>query len=185
MGKKLASKIFGGALCALAAASIAATAHANTTLIVGTGWVNDQADAQNTPTEDSTVSFTVGAGQTDIFSLSDCCTAGDVWQVVINGTITADSVFAVLPTNFPTGLGFTLDDTYWTDPTLSHLQLTFGPGTYNLVISDISDIAYPAGVGYRLDTVAIPEPTTWSLLIGGLGLAGFALRRRYRTAKAA
>ena len=35
--------------------------------------------------------------------------------------------------------------------------------------------------GYRLDAIsvgAVPEPTTWALLIGGVGMAGAALRRR-------
>ncbi|WP_293347597.1 PEPxxWA-CTERM sorting domain-containing protein [Phenylobacterium sp.] len=38
-----------------------------------------------------------------------------------------------------------------------------------------------AADGYRLDSLtvtAVPEPTTWALMIGGFGLAGAALRRR-------
>lgn len=41
--------------------------------------------------------------------------------------------------------------------------------------------------GYRLRSVsvaAVPEPTTWALMIGGFGLAGAALRRRRRSALA-
>lgn len=37
----------------------------------------------------------------------------------------------------------------------------------------------------RLDLPAVPEPASWALMIGGLGLAGTALRRRARPGVAA
>jgi hypothetical protein len=41
------------------------------------------------------------------------------------------------------------------------------------------------GVAFELDNIAtlasaVPEPTTWALMIGGFGLAGAALRRRHQ-----
>jgi PEP-CTERM motif len=45
-----------------------------------------------------------------------------------------------------------------------------------------------AADGYRLDSLtvaAVPEPTTWALMIGGFGLAGAALRRRRAAAATA
>ena len=174
----------GGALLALA---MATTAHANTVLVAGTGWIDDTANSAKTPTVNSTISFTVGAGFTDIFSLSDNFVPGDVYAVTIDGLITDDSTFTLYPTNFPTGLGDTSFDAAWTNPAYSHLQLTFAPGSYTLVIEDISSpgFGYPAGLGYRLDASAVPEAATWALLIAGLGLTGFALRRRGHAARIA
>ena len=37
----------------------------------------------------------------------------------------------------------------------------------------------------ELTVAAVPEPTTWTLLIAGFGLAGAGLRRRVRVAAAA
>jgi hypothetical protein len=176
-------KIASGALSVLAAAAMAVSAHAGTTLIVGTGWINDEVTAQDTPSLNSTITFTVGAGQEDVFSLTDCCLAGDVYQVTIDGSTVATSTF----TSYPIGFNGTLGDTYyqqfWGNNDYSHLQLVFlEPGTYTVSIEDISDVEYPASVGYRLDSV--PEPATWALFLTGFGLAGFALRRRNRLANA-
>lgn len=37
---------------------------------------------------------------------------------------------------------------------------------------------WPAGAGARSMDLAVPEPTTWALMILGLAAAGAALRRR-------
>ncbi|MGH7025193.1 MAG: PEPxxWA-CTERM sorting domain-containing protein [Caulobacteraceae bacterium] len=180
------STLASGAVAVLAMAALAASAQADTTLVAGTGWIDDSVSAANTPSDNSTVTFTVPSGQTDIFSLSDGFVTGDVYSVTVDGTTTYDSTFTVYPTNFPTGLGDTYYDGAWTNSDYSHLQVDFGAGTYDLVIEDTSDpgFGYPAGLGYRLDAVAVPEPAAWALMFAGLGMAGYGLRRRQRLAGA-
>jgi hypothetical protein len=46
-------------------------------------------------------------------------------------------------------------------------------GTQNVALSGVR-----AGDGEVLISSATPEPASWSLMISGLGLLGYALRRR-------
>ena len=171
--------LLGGVIGAL---SLAASANAGTTLIVNTGWIDDVVSGPNTPSTNSVITFTVPTGDTYDFSLSDGYVAGDVYSATYKAgpfTITQDSAFAVLPTNFPLGLGDTTFDSAWTDSSYSHLQAAFGAGTYKVTIEDLSPVSdgfgYPAGFGYRLD--AVPEPMTWSMMLVGFGGLGLALRK--------
>jgi hypothetical protein len=45
-------------------------------------------------------------------------------------------------------------------------------------VSDRLGVTFASGASYPLGTPAIPEPSSWALMIAGFGLAGFALRRR-------
>ena len=57
-----------------------------------------------------------------------------------------------------------------------------GPGDWGSFIGNIDnvtiDTATTAAVTYDFEAAAIPEPETWGLLLAGLGLLGFAARRR-------
>ncbi|HEY7901385.1 MAG TPA: PEPxxWA-CTERM sorting domain-containing protein [Caulobacteraceae bacterium] len=154
-------------------------------LTAGSGWVNDTANSQNTPSANSTITLTIDHGQIDVFSLSDCCVPGDSYRVTVDGFASYTSTLGLLPTYWtPTGSGQDLD---WANPALSHLQITFtdpnaAPLTLTLSIVDLASAdggpGYPAGFEYRLDPV--PEPAAWALMLGGFGMAGGALRMRRR-----
>jgi len=49
---------------------------------------------------------------------------------------------------------------------------------------DFDKLAYQYAVGHfatqRITATSVPEPMTWSMMIGGFGLVGFALRRQHR-----
>lgn len=49
--------------------------------------------------------------------------------------------------------------------------------TYRLVVTQVGSRRNNLG-GVSLSITAVPEPTSWALMIGGFGLAGAALRRR-------
>jgi hypothetical protein len=182
--------IFAAAL-AFSALSLWASAASAGVLVEGTGWQDDQADAVGTATEQTPWTFTVLAGQTDRFSLSDGFVVGDIYEVDVSGDTTGTffSTFSALPVNFPTGLGDISFDDAWALGTFSELQLLFGPGSYSLSISDTNcgspdidpEALCPAGVGVRLDRATVPEPITLSLFGAGLACAAAMRRRRKAT----
>ncbi len=171
----------------IVAAAILGSQASASVLTPGTGWVYDQIDAVDSPSENSPVTFTVGVGQTDIFSLVDGFNTGDIYT--ISGDASAVSSFSLLATNFPLGLGDVVDgfDSDWTDASYSRLQLTFLAGSYSLNIQGNGSGGVPAGFAYRLDgiTSAVPLPAALPLFgtaIAGLGMVG---RRRRRAKHAA
>jgi hypothetical protein len=154
------------------------------TLVAGTGWVEDTITTANAPSTGSPVTFTVAAGQSDIFSLTDAFMPGDVYTVTVGG-VTSISTFTSYPGTFPLGLGASPStyDAAWTDNSFSHLQLGFDAGTYSLSITGDGAGGIPAGFAYRLDpgslTVsAVPETSTWAMMILGFAGIGFMARRR-------
>lgn len=62
----------------------------------------------------------------------------------------------------------------------SNRRVTFSSDAVNIAQLRLSSTNY----AFEIDTVAaaVPEPATWALMIGGLGLVGFAARRRSRQA---
>ena len=60
-------------------------------------------------------------------------------------------------------------------PLPAHLSGPLAAGNYSVWLVDGD-----ADLSYTLDlhTAAVPEPATWSLMIGGFGLVGARLRRR-------
>ncbi len=185
---KLKTLLIGAAASALAIASFAGIGHATTVLVADTGWQNGDVTARNKDVVGGPIVFTVGAGQTDVFSLTDAFLPGDHFKVTINGSTSAFSSLTLYPTSFPNNTGpfAAFYAPAWQDPQYEHLQLTFGAGSYSLKIVDLTTGAqfYPAGFGYRLDS-GVPEPATWALMLGGIGMIGFAARRRNRAAATA
>ena len=51
-------------------------------------------------------------------------------------------------------------------------------------ISNSLGVTFASGTRYALGASPVPEPGSWVLMISGFGLAGFALRRRRRMARA-
>ena len=177
---RLKRLVVGGALC-VAALALAAQSQA-TVLIVNTGWQYDQVDVANAASENSPITFTVPTGATDLFSLSDGFKPGDVYTVTIDGVISSISTFTTYSTPFvnnfgPAAADFAAD---WLNKSFSHLQLSFGAGTYSLVVRGNGAGGLPAGVGERLDpgSLAIPEPATWLTMLLGFGGLGLAMRNR-------
>lgn len=178
-------RLFVGVALSAATLAFAAPSFA-TVLVADTGWQYDQVDVKNAASENSPLTFTVAAGKIGLFSLSDGFAAGDVYKVIIDGLITATSTFSNYTTPFNNNLGpaapaFSAD---WLNASFGHLQLSFDPGSYTLVVKGNGAGGLPAGVGERLDTLGIPEPATWLTMLVGFGGMGLAMRnsRRKRAA---
>jgi hypothetical protein len=173
------------AALAVAGGLICVTGQANAlALVAGTGWVEDTITAINAPSIDSPVTFTVGAGQNEIFSLTDAFIAGDRYSVTVGG-VTTISTFTSYPGTFPLGLGTSAAtyDAAWADNQYSHLQLGFGAGSYSLSILGDGAGGLPAGFAFRLDSgtlsvSAVPEPSTWAMMVLGFAGVGFMACRR-------
>lgn len=147
-------------------------------LVVGSGWQIDEVDTNSTSSLGSPLTFTAASGAY-AFSLVDGFIPGDVYTIVLNGSETFTSTFGLTATPFDNSLGPAAGvfAPAWTDTSYSRFELWFGPGSYSFVVTDDSNIEYPAHFGYRLDALPTPEPITLSLF--GAGLAGaVAMRRR-------
>jgi hypothetical protein len=165
-----------------------ATTQANALAIVaGTGWVEDSISAVNMPSAGSPVTFTVAPGQSEIFSLTDAFVPGDVYSVTSGGQTTI-STFTSYPGTFPLGLGASpaTYDAAWANNAFSHLQIGFSAGTYSLSIEGDGAGGLPAGFAIRLDsgtlTVgAVPESSTWAMMVLGFAGVGFLAYRKKST----
>ncbi len=73
---------------------------------------------------------------------------------------------------------------------LNALSLTFGPtaaGSMYLAVSGLANGTFPGGAGLYSGAISVasvtapvPEPGTWAMLGLGVGMMGFALRRKMR-----
>ncbi|HEX4181871.1 MAG TPA: PEPxxWA-CTERM sorting domain-containing protein [Caulobacteraceae bacterium] len=178
-----------GIAVSIGALMLAGTSQA-TALVAGSGWQEDVVGTAGSPSSSSPITFTVAAGATDIFSLSDAFVPGDVYQVTTNGAVTAFSSFTAYATPFDNNLG-PAAATFapaWLDNSFSHLQLDFAPGSYSLVVTSTCTSGCPAHFGDRLDVLnsgAVPEPAIWTSMLLGFGVMGGAMRNARRKQGAA
>ena len=100
------------------------------------GWQHDPIPAANDASTSSPLTFTVAPGTTDLFSLTDGFIPGDTYKIVIDNLITASSTFTTYTTTFNNNLGDATDFAAdWLNNSFAHLQLSFSPGTYSLVVT--------------------------------------------------
>ncbi|MEQ1519785.1 MAG: PEP-CTERM sorting domain-containing protein [Aestuariivirga sp.] len=151
------------------------------TITVGAGWVNGSVSSASVQLPFEFELLTAG-----YFSLSDCCTGGDIWS--ITGNFSGTSSYILYPvSNFPlNGLGQhgVQYDSEWTKIAFSHFQKLLGPGTYSIIVAGSGVTAgFKADVGVRVD--AVPLPAALPLLAAALGAVGLAGWRKKRKIAAA
>ena len=151
----------------------------------GVGWI-DFANSNSTSFGSPlSFTFTIAAGEVGSFTVVDGSFAGDTFKLTNFGSdIGATS--AVAPTVYSsapdTGNKF---DAALTNPAFSGAVLTFGEGSYSIsgrldqsvTMDGTSPLNATLGA-VRLTVAPIPEPSTYALLLGGLGLVGLLARRR-------
>lgn len=129
--------------------------------------------------------FTIAAGEVGSFTVVDGGFAGDTFKLTNFGgdiAITSNVASTVYSTAPDTGNNF---DVALADPAFSNAVLTFTEGSYSvsgrLGQSVTTDGTSPLNAtlgAVRLTVAPIPEPSTYALLLGGLGLVGLLARRR-------
>jgi hypothetical protein len=167
---------------------VAAQAHATTTNITDNAWHEfdvdvDQAGSANWEdyNDFSTLTFTFTLTEASYLRVVDAGFAGDTYNFVLNGN--SYSTSAVPQTDYVSALNAGLDyDAAWADSanfSRSELLLTAGAytltGTLNQSIL-IDNAPLNATVG-AVQIAAVPEESTFAMLLAGLGLMAFARRR--------
>jgi hypothetical protein len=117
---------------------------------------------------------------------------------ISNATITfSDAASATLPASYTTGTSigsgsYQLSNfgnysfvTYDTGSFLSAFNGLNPNGTWELLVQDTGpgDVGTIAG-GWSLSVTAVPEPTSWAMMILGIGIVGASLRRQKLTVRA-
>ena len=129
--------------------------------------------------------FTIAAGEVGSFTVVDGGFAGDTFKLTNFGSdiaITSTVASTVYSTAPDTGNNF---DAALADPAFSSAVLTFTEGSYSVsgrlgqsvTLDDMSPLNATLGA-VRLTVAPIPEPSTYALLLGGLGLVSLLARRR-------
>jgi hypothetical protein len=167
---------------ALAAALGFAAPSFATVAVAGSGWQGDEVDGPATPSLNSPITFSVAAGQTGSFAVTDAFLYGDTYTVVLNGVDVFTTTLGVTATPFDNNLGpaASYAAPAWNDPSYSKLLLTFGQGDYSFVITGDCGGGCPAGFAYRFDLASVPEPASWALMLAGFGLVGATVRASRR-----
>ena len=134
--------------------------------------------------------FTIGAGEVGTLAVVDGAFAGDIFAVTNFGT-SIGSTSAVPATDYASAADFGYDfDAALANAAFSRAVLSFGAGSYRIGGSLVQSVLFDglplnATVGAVRLTVAplvaaVPEPSTWAALLGGLILFGVMSRRRDR-----
>ena len=172
-------KLFATAALAMGLALAAAPSFA-TPMVLGSGWQTDQVLTSGTPSVASPLTITLLAGQAAQFSLTDAYIVGDTYTIVLNGVDVFTTIPGTTATPFDNSLG-PFAATYgpaWLNQDYSKIALQFGEGSYSFVVTGDCVGGCPAGFGYRIDLLGVPEPASWALMLAGFGLVGATLRGR-------
>jgi len=115
----------------------------------------------------TTFENTAGAAETLTFNWSyttfDCC--GSYWDP---GGYVVDGVFTQLSPSLPP---YADDGATYT----GSFSISVNPGdTYGFYVYSVDSIEGPGTIEFS----SAPEPTTWAMMLAGLGMLGLALRRR-------
>ena len=183
-------------LATAAAAAFALPAHATDVALAADGsWNEFTVDSAIAPSFGTswidfndgsalTFSFTVAAGSVGTLKVVDASFAGDTFFITDFGnTIGQTSVVPVGNLNGTPVFDF---DEAFADATFSRGVFTLGAGTYS--ISGQLNQSVLDDSGLPLDTTngavsltiaaAVPEPSTYAMLIAGMAAMGFVARRR-------
>ncbi|MQY50641.1 PEP-CTERM sorting domain-containing protein [Rhodocyclus tenuis] len=172
---------FAHSLIAVALSAAALSAHADSVTPLttpdwntfyfadaGSHWLDDF--AANAP---GNLSFSLSLSGPAWLKVTDLGTTGDVFEVFDNGRSLGLTSAPQLANTQDIGIDF---DAAFASRDWSHGQWLLGAGTH-VITGLVSRSPVGAGIG-GLQVTAVPEPDAYALLLAGLGLLGWAARRR-------
>lgn len=147
------------------------------TIVVDSGWLDGTALSRT-----DAVAFDFTLASAGVFSLTDCCVAGDVWTIA--GSFAGVSTLGLAAIAVPLGIGSfpATFDPVWLDATFTHFQVALAAGFYSITVTGDGAGGFPASFGVRADLAAVPVPAAGLLLFGALAGLGALRRRRGKTA---
>ncbi len=191
-------------VCSLATAflGLSFSSHAkDVALTAGSGWnafdtdreavrdagSNDAwADIDNASFERLYFTFTVVTGSSATLSVVDGAFAGNTFSV-LNGLALLGNTSAVTALDQNTA-PFSSFDQAFADPTYSRGVFSLGAGSYRITGNltqaglDGTTPVWATSGAVRVDTVsAVPEPSTYAMLLSGMGMMAYISRRQRRS----
>jgi hypothetical protein len=148
-------------------------------------WVSDSAASRwLTPTRNAADSFDPSANGFYSYATSFTLTAGQAAGAALTGQYAVDNTVADILLNghsLGSGGGFTS----WTGFAADASEFVAGVNTLEFVVENYQlNGGNPSGLNVQFLSSAagdVPEPATWALMMGGVGLVGMSLRRQVRT----
>jgi hypothetical protein len=118
-----------------------------------------------------------------VFTLASADSVTLDFQMALRGGYNPGQQIAVYVDGIQIGSSFAATSTSWT--TVSVALGALGAGNHTLALVGLADLSTFGDTSAFIDAVAlntttptrVPEPATGALLLGALGIAGFALRR--------
>jgi hypothetical protein len=170
---KIKSALLGATLAGLVVLGGSAKADV---LTVGGGW--DPFGFGGVGSSFST-DFQFTVSQTVDFKVTDGYLDGDQFAISING---GPSTNTSVPTNDGTQLGSNFDAAF-ASPLFSHGSYILGPGTYDVTGTVVLSPYGSGGAAAQLS--AVPEASTWVMMLAGFAGLGFIGYRRNKAASTA
>lgn len=149
-----------------------------------TAWI-DNGDASGPQGSALSFSFTVAAGQIGTLSVTDSYFQGAVYQVFSNGASIGLTSSVPVATDL---VGSANAEDAFVSSDYSHAVFTFSEGSYTVTGALVQAIQFDGaafnydGGAVKLDlaAAAVPEPSSYALVLAGLGLVALARRRAAR-----
>jgi len=188
----------GAALCAAFAASHATTIGLTTgawnafnvsdidSKSHGVEWIDNANSLDPGFGSPLTFDFTIAQGTKGLLTVVDAGFSGDSFAITNSGSLLATTSAVPATTDATASYVGTDVDAALADPAYSRKLIELGAGSYSIsgsllqsVTSDFDGTALNSTVGGLMLTVSpVPEGSTWSMLLAGLGTLVFVARRR-------
>lgn len=163
-------KLIVAALASLSSLGFAGSAAADT-LAVGDGWKEFSFGGVGSAWS-KTFDFTlVGA---TLLKVTDAFQSGDRFDVTNFGA-------SLGLTSLPGSVGDQINANYdaaFADSRWSSVSFLLAPGSYSISGTTVLSPFGGGGAAVRLAVAAVPEPSTYAMLLAGLGMLGLIVRRR-------
>jgi hypothetical protein len=113
----------------------------------------------------TSMSFTSGSGTLQVVA-DDCCIIGDAFGLILDGAATAWSFSDTVGSSYGPG---------YFHGVYTGL-ISAGAHAFSLYVTQ--DCCGSGGMAWSASVTPVPEPETYAMLLVGLGLVGFMMRRR-------